>query len=323
MGREHKPRGGSLQFWPRKRARRIYPKIRSWAKSDAVKLLGFAGYKVGMTHIIFNDTQQNSLTKGMQVSIPVTIMECAAITPFSVRFYKNTPYGVRLIFEVYASKLDKELARKISLPKKTKDVNEFANKLDDITDIRLLAYTNPKSTNIGRKKPEILEISIGGDNIKEKFEYSKKVLGNNINIKDVFSPGQFIDVHAVSKGKGFQGPIQRFGLALKAAKSEKKKRSGGNLGPWHPSKVSYTVPQHGQMGFHTRTEYNKLIVSIDNDVNKITPKGGFKHYGVIKNDYILVKGSIVGTPKRLIKFTNNIRYTKAVQPLEIKYIDKR
>src|SRR3989338_2013129 len=122
------PRRGSLQFWPRKRAKRIYPRVRCWADIKEVRPLGFAGYKVGMTHIIVADNRKNSLTKGEDISYPITIIECPPIKAASIRFYKNKTDGLKLVSEVFAADLDKELERKIILPKK---VNK---KIDDIKD---------------------------------------------------------------------------------------------------------------------------------------------------------------------------------------------
>ena len=59
MPQTRQPRRGSMQFWPRKRARRSYARVKAWANSDKPKLLGFAGYKVGMTHIIATDSLDN------------------------------------------------------------------------------------------------------------------------------------------------------------------------------------------------------------------------------------------------------------------------
>jgi len=107
---------------------------------------------------------------------------------------------------------------------------------------------------------------------------------------------------------------------LKSHKSEKKRRSPGNLGAFTPRKVSWKVPQHGQHGFHKRTEYNKLLLSIGQDPEAVNQKGGFKGYGLVKNKYILIKGSVGGPSKRLIIFTESIRGKKSEQPLDIKYI---
>jgi large subunit ribosomal protein L3 len=64
---------------------------------------------------------------------------------------------------------------------------------------------------------------------------------------------------------------------------------------------------HGQVGYHLRTEYNKQIAKIGKDPKEVEPKGGFLRYGQIKNPYVLVKGSIAGTAKRMIKITHAAR----------------
>ena len=100
------------------------------------------------------------------------------------------------------------------------------------------------------------------------------------------------------------------------------------MGPISPAVVTYTVPRQGQRGFHQRTEYNKRILIIsnsekDSDIN-INPKGGFEHYGMVKNDYIIVKGSVAGVPKRLIKMRFPIRSVskKVVEPKVLEVLVK-
>ncbi len=75
------------------------------------------------------------------------------------------------------------------------------------------------------------------------------------------------------------------------------------IGAWHPARVSWTVARAGQHGFHHRTEMNKKIYKIgkkgeashrattEYDVTEkdITPIGGFPHYGVIDEDYVMIK----------------------------------
>ena len=72
----------------------------------------------------------------------------------------------------------------------------------------------------------------------------------------------------------------------------------------------YTVPRAGQFGFHQRTEYDKRIMIIGNtndDQIKINPAGGYKHFGLVKGDFIVLKGSVPGTYRRLIKLRSQIR----------------
>ena len=61
------------------------------------------------------------------------------------------------------------------------------------------------------------------------------------------------------------------------------------------------------MGFHIRTEYNKRIMQIGSDGAQIVPKGGFVKYGVVKNNYVLLKGSIPGPKKRTIMLREPVR----------------
>ncbi len=321
-----RPRKGSLQFWPRKRAKRHYSKVKAWAQSSETKPLGFAGYKVGMTQIFFDDTRKTAVTKGMEVSYATTIIECPPLKTSSIRFYQKTNSGSKLISEVFADKLDKELARKISLPKSQKSKNSkeslghensknFQSKVnkkaeDIFDDITLSVYTQPKLTSIGKKKPELFEIALGGKK-EDKLKFAKEILGKEITINDIFKPGQQIDIHAISKGKGFQGPVKRFGMGLKSHKSEKGRRQPGSLGGWSAQgHVMWRVPHAGKMGYHQRTEYNKLLLKIGNKADEINPKGGFIKYGLIKNDYVLVKGGIIGAKKRLIRLNHAIRPNK-------------
>ncbi len=314
MARKHKSRSGSLQFWPRKRAKRAIARVRSWLNINDFKPLMFAGYKVGMVQVLAQNNTPNSPTKGSQISIPATILECPPLNVFSIRYYKKTYYGLRLISEHVSDKVDKELKRKLKVPKKInhKEIKEY-------DDIRLLAHTNPKLTGIGKKKPEIVEIGLSGSK-EEKEKFAKEMLGKQLKLTDVFNNICFVDVHGITKGKGFQGPVKRFGISLKSHKSEKKRRSTGNLGSFTPRKTDWRVPQHGQMGFHTRTEYNKLLLAVNPE--NIKNMKDIHKYGNVKNDYLLIKGSVIGPKKRLIKFSHSIRQPKVKENYEINSIRK-
>ena len=106
-----------MQFWPRVRAIREYPKVRSWLHGKDAKLLGFAGYKAGMTHLLVTDNNPNSLTKNTDIFCPVTVVECPPLKTVSIRFYKKTIDGLKLVTETLSDNPDKELSRKILLRK--------------------------------------------------------------------------------------------------------------------------------------------------------------------------------------------------------------
>ena len=317
MVRHHQPRKGSVAFSPRKRAAKETPRIKSWPSDDEPKLLGLAGYKVGMIHTMVVDNDKNSPTNGMELFTPVTVLEVPPVVVMGIRAYEKTTYGLKVITEVIADNLDKELSRKISLPKeydKSKAIAKIQETLKDTEDIKVLIHTNPKVASVPKKKPDIFECGIGGKTPEEKLNAAIELLGNEVKANEIFSDGQFVDSIGITKGKGFQGPVKRWGIRIqygKAARSSKK-RHIGSMGPWTPSRTMWTVPQAGQMGYHKRTEYNKKILKIGDamEVDQINPDGGFIKYGLVKSDYILVKGSVPGPSKRLIILRKPMRANK-------------
>ena len=305
------PRRGSMQIWPRVRARKIAPRVRHWVKKDAASLLGFVGYKIGMTHVLCRDTNPHSPTKGQNIFTPVTIVACHHITPVSLRFYKKTVDGMKLVGEIFSDKVDKKYLK----PGKSTEPQDF-----DI--VKLVVQTHPKALKMGTKTPRLSELGISGSKKEEAVNFGKEILQRDIKISDVFKEGQMIDIHAVSKGKGFQGTVKRFGVKIRHHKSEKTKRGVGSLGPWRPRHVLFTVGQPGKMGFHTRAEYNKQILKIGSKPEEINPQGGFVKYGLVTTEYILLKGSITGARRRPIVLTEPIRppLTKIHMP-EITYVN--
>jgi large subunit ribosomal protein L3 len=69
-----RPKKGSQAFYPRKRAKRIYPVVSTYPETEKPKLLDFACYKAGMTNLILIDNVKSSPTYGQEVSIPATIL---------------------------------------------------------------------------------------------------------------------------------------------------------------------------------------------------------------------------------------------------------
>ena len=302
-----------MQYSPRSRAKRVYPRIHSWPKSDEPKLLGFAGYKAGMTHTFSVDKRSNTATSNKEVFTPVTVLDCPPIIPFAIRSYSSTPYGLKISGEFSAEKLSKDLSRKIKTPKKSSPKELTGDELS------VLVHTLPKSA-LGKKKPEIFECRIGGATFEDKLKYAKEILGKEIKVSDVFAEGDFLDVCAVTKGKGTQGPVKRFGVRIQRPKAQRsgKGRHVGTLGG-RGTATRWTVPQAGQMGYNTRTEHNKRVLKIGLKGDKITPDGGFVKYGEVTGDYILIKGSVPGPRKRVIRLRPSIRKHPTLEPPEITY----
>ncbi|MGB9703651.1 MAG: 50S ribosomal protein L3 [Candidatus Micrarchaeia archaeon] len=303
MSKWYEPRHGSIAFWPRKRAKKEVQRIRSWPKSNVASLLGLAGYKVGMTKVIMIDDTE-SPSKGMEKREACTIVEVPPVFVYGLRFYSKDVYGKQAIKEFYSEEAKKLNIKRISTLEEIKKFVEENN--NRISDVFALLFIDPSKTTIGKKKLQKFEVAIGGEDIKKKVEFALSIFGKEVKAEDVFKEGEFVDVVAVTKGKGWQGPVKRFGVHEQRRKATGRIRHVGTLGPWHPARVLYTVPMAGQMGFHRRTEYNKRILKIAS-AEEITQKGGFKNYGVVKNTFILLKGSIPGPAKRLIRIRKAIR----------------
>ena len=319
MAKGHKPKAGSRGYWKKKRAKRIYPGVKTKITDGAVGPLFFAVYKAGMSRAKIVDTRKESTTSGEEIIMPVTIFDCSAITVCAIKAYKLTPYGRKSSKMAWMDKPSKDLDRKSSMPKKIdskKQLEEIEKSLNDYEDIVLVAHTNPRNTGLGKKKPELFEIPLTGKEVAEKFAYAKKRLGTELKIGDVFAEGEYVDAIAITKGKGFQGAVKRFGIKIRPRKHEKKRRNVGNIGAVGPGRVlPGVIAMPGQLGFQRRTENNKMIIKIGDDAKDVNPKGGFVNYGLVKGDYTIIAGSVPGPKKRLVMLRKAIRaYRKGSLP---------
>jgi len=276
--------------------------------------LGFIGYKVAMASVWVKDSTENSLTKNKRVAIPSTILECPPMKIYSVRFYKDNKVKEDIVVTS-----EKILKKKVKLSKKEKKDLE---KIKDFEDVTVILYSTVRDTCVDKKKPDMVEVALSGTP-EEKIKFIKEKIGKEISLNEVFKEG-LVDTRAVTKGFGTCGPVKRFGIALKDHKSEKGRRRPGSLAPWHPARVTYRAPQAGQTGFHNRISYNNLILDIgkisEKDINK---KGGFKHYGKIKTDYMVLRGSIPGPKKRGIIITRPIRPTRKLLKKKFEVLELR
>ncbi|HIC75408.1 MAG TPA: 50S ribosomal protein L3 [Candidatus Poseidoniales archaeon] len=192
----------------------------------------------------------------------------------------------------------------------------------EICELRIIISTQPESVkSIPSKKPEIMEVGITGLGFAEQLEWAQKRLGGELTIEDVYSDGIDIDVIGITKGKGWQGSIKRWGIKLLSHKNSKRRRQGGNMGDFGTGYVRKTIRQAGQTGYHQRTEFNKQVLRISSpEENEVTPDGGFLHYGEVSNPYMILKGSLPGPAKRLLRFRDACRPRKNGGEAEITYV---
>ena len=319
-----------MAFSPRKRARSETPHISSWAavEGDDPKILGFAGYKVGMSHIMAVDYRKKSTTAGQEIRMPVTIVEIPPMKVIGARGYIQDTYGLRTLTEAWEKKIDKDLERTLPIPKGHNAKEAWKKMSDnDLEEIRLLVHTQPRMvTGIPKKRPEIMEMAVGGGSLDAQIEFAKEMMGKEFTMSDFTQDGEMLDAIAVTTGYGFQGHVKRWGVKLLTHKNSKHRRMIGNLGPFSPGYVVSTVPQAGQTGYHQRTEYNKRLLKIGDNPDEINPKGGFLNYGLIRGSYALLHGSLPGPSKRLIRFRKAVRFhgkkTDAIVAPEITMISQ-
>ena len=302
MGK-HAPRRGSLAFMPRKRAASLTPRIRCWPRGGA-GLLCFGGYKAGMAHAVVVDDSE-SPTKGQEITKPVTFIEVPPFFVYSIVAYASTPAGLRTVAEAVAQGAPKQLSRSATPAKKGGDLKKIEDALAGVSEVRVKACTVPEKTAAGKKKPEVFEISLGGATPTEQFNYAKNVWGKEVKAADVIGEGEYVDVIAVTTGKGWQGVVKRHGVALGPRKSTGARRHGGSIGGERQAKVMYTIPRPGQMGFHRRTDRNKRVLKIVGAAEAARP-GGFPGYGVPRGECIVMEGSVPGPAKRFLKLRKTL-----------------
>ncbi len=322
-----------MGYSPRKRASSEVPRIRSWPDDDGSPALqGFAGYKAGMTHVVMVNDQSNSPREGMEESVPVTVVETPPMRAVAVRAYEQTPYGQKPRSEVWGSEFHEDLDRTLDLPDEDtfeEDSEALRDAVEDgdVDDLRVITHTVPgELRNVPKKKPDVMETRVGGGSLTDRADFALELVedGGEHTMGDVFRAGEYLDASGVTKGKGTQGPVKRWGVQKRKGKHARQgwRRRIGNLGPWNPSRVRSTVPQQGQTGYHQRTELNKRLIDFG-EGDEASVEGGFVNYGEVDGHYALVKGSLPGPDKRLLRFRPAIRPNE--QPRldpEVRFVSK-
>ncbi len=295
------PRRGSLAYRPRGRAKSFVPRIRTWPKLAAEKpvLLGFPGYKAGTVHVITVDDRAKTPNFGkplFNLSSVITLPDAQVI---GLRLYGHENGQDRAILDVRQAGQTTE-----KLP------------LDRTARVSALVSSVPRDAGLSQKKPVVMEVGVSGGETKAQAEFVLGLIGKKVKFTDTFKPGMYVDVLGITKGKGFEGPITRFGVKRKQHKSRKSVRAVAVIGPWHPAAVMYTVARAGQMGFHQRTETGKKILMVGNaSANPIAPPGGFEHFGSVGGDYAVVRGAVPGPARRLVVVRVKARgFTKSQNP---------
>merc|ERR1711998_467406 len=359
------PRHGSLGFLPRKRCTKAKGKIKAFPLDDAAQkphLTAFMGYKAGSTHILRDVDKAGSKAHKKEVVEAVTVLEAPPMIVVGMVGYFETPRGLKSLTTVWAGHLSKECQRRFyknwCASKNKKAFSRYAKKYSEgtgiqeecdkiekfCTSLRVLCHTQISKLNFRQKKAHIAEIQVNGGSMADKIAFAKNLFEKSVTVDSVFDQNEMIDTIAITKGKGYEGVVTRWGVTKLPRKTHKGLRKVACIGSWHPSRVKFTVARAGQNGYHHRTELNKKVYRIgaaarqadktvkqnnattdfDLTVKGITPMGGFPHYGEVMEDYIMLKGQVCGSKKRLITLRKSLvaqTSRRSNEKIELKFID--
>jgi len=359
-----RPRHGSLGFLPRKRTKHHSGKIKSFPKDDQSKpphLTAFLSYKAGMTHIVRDMDRPGSKLHKKEVAEAVSVLEAPPMIVVGFVGYVETPRGLRALTSVWAGHLSEECKRRFYKTwhkSKQKAFTKYQKKWSEASKgsdapmaaeiarakkycqvIRAICHTQISKVKLGSKKAHIKEIQVNGGTVEQKVDFVTGLFEQEVKVADVFAQDEMIDIIGATKGHGIAGVVTRWGVTRLARKSHRGLRKVACIGSWHPARVQFQVPRSGQRGYHHRTEINKKIYRIgkaakddphgamteaDLTEKGITPMGGFSHYGEVTQDWVMLRGTVMGPRKRIITLRKSLLpqvSRKATEKIELKFID--
>merc|ERR1711906_97499 len=212
--------------------------------------------------------------------------------------------------------------------------------------VRVITHSQVKKLNLRIKKAHIMEVQInGGADAQAKVDFAKSLFEKEVTVDSVFAKDELVDVLGVTKGHGYEGVTTRWGVTRLPRKTHRGLRKVACIGSWHPARVKFSVARAGQNGYHHRTELNKKVYRVatgvrgadgkitnpsnatthfDLTVKGITPLGGFPHYGEVNEDYIMLKGQVTGSKRRVITMRKSLvaqTSRSSLEKINLKFID--
>jgi large subunit ribosomal protein L3 len=219
--------------------------------------------KVGMTQIFNEDG----------VLTPVTVLQAGPCVVTQVKTVENDGYSAVQV--AYADK-------------KEKVVSKDANGKKEIR--------NRHGVNKAQMG-HFAKAGVSGKRFVKEFKFENAAeynLGDVIKA-DIFAEGDKIDATAISKGKGFQGAIKRFGQhrGPMAHGSKFHRHQGSNGSATTPGRVFKGKGMPGHMGSVKVTVQNLEVVKVDTE-----------------NNLLLVKGSVPGPKKSLVTIKETVKVAR-------------
>ena len=217
--------------------------------------------KVGMTQIFNEDG----------VLVPVTVLQAGPCVVTQIKTAENDGYSA-----VQVGFVDKKekIVNKDASGKKTVIHSHGVNKAE---------AGHFKKANVAPKKT-----------LREfRLEDVSAMNVGDVLKADVFAEGDKVDVVGVSKGKGYQGVIKRYGqhrLRESHGTGPVARHAGSNGSTSTPARVFPGKRLPGHMGFVRVTVQNLTVVKVDTE-----------------NNLIAVKGAVPGSKGTIITLANSVK----------------
>ena len=149
-----------------------------------------------------------------------------------------------------------------------------------VTDVKTKARDNYDALQVGfEKKVKHIKKTEKGKEYKYLREFRGDALGefkigDKIQVS-IFKEGDKVKVSGISKGKGFQGAVKRWGFSGRNATHGVKHehRTLGSVGSSFPERVLKGKKMPGRMGGNRVTVKNLEVVKIDKENNLMAVKG--------------------------------------------------
>ncbi len=216
--------------------------------------------KLGMTQIFNPDG----------VVVPVTVLEAGPCAVTLIRTVENDGYSA---VQVGFGDKKEKIVKKDATGRKQVRCRHGANK----SEMGLFAKAGVSPKRYLREF---------------KFENAGDYNLGDVIKADIFQEGDKVDATAISKGKGFQGAIKRFGQHRGPMTHGSKfhRHQGSNGACSSPSRVFKGKGMPGRMGGVRVTTQNLEVVRVD-----------------AENNLLLVKGSVPGPKKGLVTIKESVK----------------
>ncbi|WVO14867.1 hypothetical protein L204_102506 [Cryptococcus depauperatus] len=350
------PRHGSLAFLPRKRAARHRGRCKAFPKDDPKKpvhLTAVMGYKAGMTHIVRDLDRPGSKMHKREVVEAVTVIETPPMVVVGVVGYVETPRGLRSLTTVWAEHLSDEVKRRFYknwYRSKKKAFTRYAAKhtensgasitreLERIkkycTVVRVLVHTQISKTGLQQKKAHLMEIQVNGGSVADKVDFAKSHFEKTVDVTvmvsrvsppdgvppdsperpTVVSEKSLVSVHGILPRSCSLSPVlvNEATTLVHPSTTSRSRVDGMMLTLGRIYRIA-----NGSSESSGSTEFDLTKKSI-------TPMGGFVRYGIVKNDFIMVKGTCVGPVKRIVTLRKALRTHTSrahTEKVSLKFID--